>query len=133
MFKPRTALAKGCVLPGLLWVVEQLPGNTESADLSVTHYHYCIQTDFFLNFVFSKNIPVTIFIVYRDVYFLNLIFSYIFYLYRIKIWGNCLVCVFSADIRNFRYAKDDKITIVWFLQPLLGKGLPLQPHGTHSW
>ncbi|KAL4707362.1 hypothetical protein ACJJTC_005291 [Scirpophaga incertulas] len=32
-FKPRTAKSAGQVKPGLLWVIEQLPGYTEAADL----------------------------------------------------------------------------------------------------
>ncbi|RVE52351.1 hypothetical protein evm_002989 [Chilo suppressalis] len=33
-FKPRTSSKPGRALPGLLWVVEQLPGYTEAADLT---------------------------------------------------------------------------------------------------
>ncbi|KAJ8723614.1 hypothetical protein PYW07_007594 [Mythimna separata] len=33
-FKPRTARYSGSVMPGLLWVVEQIPGYTEAADLT---------------------------------------------------------------------------------------------------
>ncbi|KAL4710855.1 hypothetical protein ACJJTC_012947 [Scirpophaga incertulas] len=33
-FKPRTAKSAGQVKPGLLWVIEQLPGYTEAADLT---------------------------------------------------------------------------------------------------